>query len=489
MSKRKQDRLEEFFKGHLENFEEDPGMDLFAGIAANTPPRPPRVDKKRLSGWLFPLSFLFLLLAIGFSWYQYQNVKGLTKQVDVQNDKIEGLKKQLKAIEEIKKLNVPATPQKAKVNALDQEPPIQASNEVKSRTQPVASLAKASTNKQQSKGIIIPGNQRIGSGQLLDKLQESNLDLDKEGLAAEGQQMNRQGNATNQEMLLSAAPLDLISGIAPGLLESRFGEESIDPIESPKQKAKGWYQGVYYEYLRTAVSELANVSLTTSSRPTYSQRFGLLAGKHLNQHWSLQTGIGLNRLTLNFRGSADLNYKYAVPNEVGVSSNTYALNENGDPIFDFLDQEVILANQLQNDGDDLEDGEPFALSIDQGAYQLNYLSIPLWINYRAGSGRLQFTAKAGLVYNYLINDKLGQFDVTINGDRIAFNRLRYVNSMINIASQKKGFLETNLGLGATYNLNKKLQLALLSSYYYTMSPIFNNNTGAIGLSTNVYYQF
>ena len=486
--KRKNDRLEEFFKAHLEHFEEDPGLELFDAIAEAIPPKPSRWNAKKIRGLLIPLSLVLLIGAVSFNLLQYQNVRGLSKQVEVQNQEIDGLKKQLEAIEQHKfldTLNSQTNP-----SASDEHNPPQAFYSPRPTTPTSNAPVVNASNIQNNTRPIISGTQAVGSGQLFDNLQESNLYDYKEEASAEGV-LPGQGNALGNNLQLSAAPLRIIPGKSFAAVPSNGFQLAVEDWQQAQQKPRRWYLTPYAEYVQTYIGTSAIPSPIVEQPHSHDTNYGILLGFNLNERWSIQTGIGYKTSNLRFNYPAtNLNYVATVPDENGIARHNYPLSNIGNAGFDFLGYEVTLANQVQDDGNDLVNGEAFMLNFDKGTYLNDYLSIPFWINYNlAQHKRIHFTARAGVLWHTLLNSRTGPFAVRVVGDRTAFDRLRYVGSVFNISTQKANFLDLGLGLGASYAIKPNWRFGLQPVGYYSVTPQFNKTTWSIGLNTNLNYRF
>lgn len=486
--KRKNDRLEEFFKAHLEHFEEDPGLELFDAIAETIPPKPSRWNAKSLRGLLIPLSLSLLIGALSFSLFQYQNVRGLSKQVEVQNQEINGLKKQLEAIEQynfLDTLNSQSNP-----STSDKHNPPQAFYSPRPTT-PTSNVPVVNASNIQNNGRpVISGTQAVGSGQLFDNLQESNLYDYKEQATAEGVQPG-QGNALGNNLQLSAAPLRNIPGKLFAAVPSSSFQLAVKDWNKMQQRRRPWSIMPYVEYVQTYIGTSAIPTHMIDQPNSRDTNYGILLGFNLNDKWSIQTGIGYKTSTLRFNYPAtNLNYVATTPDENGIATHTYPLSNTGIEGFDFLGYEVSLANSLQDDGNDLLNSEAFMLNVDKGTYINDYLSIPFWVNYNLTKHkRIQFTARAGLLWHTLLNSRTGPFAVRVIGDRASFDRLRYVGSVFNVSSQKANFLDLGLGLGASYAINPNWRFGLQPIGYYSVTPQFNKTTWSVGLNTNLNYRF
>jgi hypothetical protein len=494
----RKDRLEEFFRTHLEHFEEDPGEALFADIAANIPPKPSTWEKIR--AWLLPSLLVALLLALLFSGLQYFNVKHLSSQVDEQTQEIEGLKKQLESIEETTNSSITTNEVEEESITTQNNKAISAGNinssailnQKATKTKTNFTTQKAG-NQPPKKVLNFIENQTSNNLQIVADENDpaTTTNFDEENTVEEisnnpsSSEQNQEGQELNSDAFLG--PLNLIQSLKMALLDSKLEEEKVKAFDAAVENYPHFYYMLYFEpMLLKGVESSGFQALDSTTTTGYAVNYGLLGGLQFSEHWSVQTGLGFRNISAglnDFQQSFNYTLRNSVTDDNGFVTSEFIVNESGPK-----DITLKLTNQIQNDGKDVEGGTPFQVSLNV-PYALRYYHVPLWVRYHYNKKKLHLTAKVGVVYHALMGDRYGKIDVRISGDHPSINRLKYNDININIPSTQNNFLEIGAGLGVQYELSSKLFIGVDPTYYRSLNPVFEKKTWGLGLHTNISYRF
>lgn len=494
----RKDRLEEFFRTHLEHFEEDPGEALFADIAANIPPKPSIWEKIRT--WLLPSLLVALLLALLFSGLQYFNVKHLSSQVDEQTQEIEGLKKQLESIEETTNSSIITNEIEQQSTATQNNKAISSGDEIQA-IQPNQKATKTKTNfatqkagNQPPKVVLnFTENQTSNNLQIVadeaDSATTTNFDEEKTVEEISNNPSSSEQSQEGQELSSAAflGPLNPIQSLKLALLDSKLEEEEVRAFDAAVENYPHFYYMLYFEpMLLKGIGSPGFQALDSTTTTGFAVNYGLLGGLQFSKHWSVQTGLGFRNISAGLN-NLEQDFSYTLRNSVtddnGFVTSEFIVNELGPK-----DITLKLTNQIQNDGKDVEGGTPFRVSLNV-PYALRYYHVPLWIRYHYNKKKLHLTAKLGVVYHALMGDRYGKINVQISGDHPSIGRLKYNDININIPSTQNNFLEIGAGLGVQYELSSKLFIGVDPTYYRSLNPVFDEKIWGLGLHANISYRF
>ena len=494
----RKDRLEEFFRTHLEHFEEDPGEALFADIAANIPPKPSLWEKFR--GWILPSLGLILLAALIFSLLQYRNVKDLSSQVNEQTQEIEGLKKQLESIEE----NTISANTDTDTNETEQQG-IETQNNKAINSNSTAQFNYSNTEAAKTKtssSTLEPKNSAIQeTTKSIDNFSQNNLqftsDENSEFVSASDERKDLEKTSTDvntkeqsqekQETALSAflGPLSPIQQLELALLDSKLSEEEVKAFDAPIENYPHFYYMAYFEPMRMRELGVSGIAVDSSTLNGSVSNYGLLGGLQFSKHWSIQTGLGFRNINVGLENnirSFDYTLRNAVTDDNGFVTSEFIVGTG------MKDIVLKLTNELQNDGKDIEGGESFRIELNV-PYALRYYHVPLWLRYHHDEGKYHLSVKLGVIYHALMGEKYGNITSEITGDHPSINRLKFNSIDINVPSTKNNFIELGAGIGIQYELTKNIRVGVDPTFYRSLNPVFERNTWGVGLHTNISYRF
>ena len=84
---------------------------------------------------------------------------------------------------------------------------------------------------------------------------------------------------------------------------------------------------------------------------------GLYAGIQVTKQFSITTGVGFRHHDLNIAGTVDLTYAAEPGNPVGSQESSYLIRPENNPE---IKLRSTIINEVQNDGEDIENGDQFA---------------------------------------------------------------------------------------------------------------------------------
>ncbi len=235
------------------------------------------------------------------------------------------------------------------------------------------------------------------------------------------------------------------------------------PIK-PHRAPSDWYVGaqttltVIKEKSRTPVSRFGRPAIADKQKKSdVSAIYWLKLGKKLNQHLSLETGIGYQQTKQTATHSPRFRFGDGIHQGAPLSALrnfNYDLSTYGGTA------EVSLRMEQTAPGVPPSDDEPVALNIVTTA-QVKMLRIPLLAAYRVGAGRLQGDFKAGLLGNLILKNEL---DIAARVSQNAkFKPVSGNDGYTVQLNQGKFFLGYWLSAGAEFKLNQHLSMVAAAS--------------------------
>lgn len=264
---------------------------------------------------------------------------------------------------------------------------------------------------------------------------------------------------------------------------------AVRPLRSRRWSVGVWSEGTNFHenpfkalwnQRRRSEEAGGNIPSFYANNPSTTKTLGLFVDFDLSRRWSVRTGIGYKEQRRPLGG--DFVFAYTLDN-----SQMNALGHSVSP-YSYYDEShkigisTIIANALSNEPNGLEPGELFEM--DFSAYQkTNYISIPLWLTYQMGDGRLKYHLRTGLVWNDLISNSS-----KIRYLSFSFSQLYYQGHAISDGTIQVGYLDAGLGYGLEYGMNPRLNLYLDGVMYKSITPIFDRQPFSLGLSGGLRYQ-
>jgi|GEM_PF-1952023 len=269
-----------------------------------------------------------------------------------------------------------------------------------------------------------------------------------------------------------------------------FEALKITSTKQPRWSVGAWFEGANFHdnpiralWKRARRSENASGDTPTfyANNPSSTKTVGLFLDFDLNRRWSIRTGLGYKDQRRPLGGDFEFTYSLdnSQMNALGHSVRPYRYYDESHNI----SISTIIANALSNGSGELEPGEVFEM--DFAAYQqTRYVSIPLWLTYRMGQGRLKYHLRTGVTWNDLIGNSS-----KIRYLSLSFSQLYYQGHAISDGAIQVGYLDVGFGYGLEYGLMPHLGLYMDGVMYKSITPIFDRQPFSLGLGGGIRYQF
>lgn len=199
--------------------------------------------------------------------------------------------------------------------------------------------------------------------------------------------------------------------------------------------------------------------------PKFSSTFGILIGYNMNKSWKIQSGATV------FTRVTNINSKtiYARPDNNGnvdfrlncFSGSTVIPLKSGIPPTPGDSTNASAQNSLQ------------------------YLGVPLVVQYNISKGKLSINPAAGIAVNFLLKNKIETVIKTINGNE---------SGSTNVQGLKSSYLNGSISLGAEYKLSKKIALSFVPTARFALSSInrgepVKTTLNSVGFATGLTFKF
>lgn len=464
---KRSDKLEQFVRNQLANYEEVPRTSLWERIEGAIP----MPERKQRKVWIF-WGVLAILLASGFiGWHFYSITQWKTKLAQ-QEGTIQTLWEEIEGLQEKLDQSVDTS------LALAAEPPARSDVEEKKVVREVDHLAEVKSSTTVAKAKIVKPN----PDQPADDI-----------VALETKPLQSLAVPSGRNTILTSIPQTIASVSLPALkYEARNDFQALPIRHRPLSR---WSVGTWLEatnFHDNPISALWNrrsrreISVGNSpsfyiNNPSSTKTFGLFVDYALGKRWSIRSGLGYKQQRRPLGG--DFVFAYTLDN-----SQMNALGHSVSP-YNYYDESynisisTVIANALSNGPDGLEPGELFEMDFD--VYQQTlYVSVPLWLTYKMGGQRLKYHMRAGLVWNGLL-----EASSKVRYLSFSFSQLYYQGHAINDGSVQVGYLDAGLGYGLDYKLGKHFSMYIDGLMYKSVTPIFDRQPFSLGFGTGLKYEF
>ena len=471
------DGLEEFFKGRLEHYEEDPGDALWGSLQEQIPPKPKHWFGGVFGGkFLLALPIAVFIALLSMLYMQQLKTQQLLTKVAVQEDKIEQLELSLEQkLDEIgeEKTKPIASPQ---VNEREQT-----GKQMKTQVEEVRKGTKTehlqrTTAKNNSKKITSKnGSTELEKEQNIPQIEQKNSPSTEKILP---EKIQVQANATkgepvsNLETLVAWNPL-----IALEMPFSILEREDTLALDFTAAKSKGGSKLYYNAGGLVGTTFFSFPSVFKSSFST-DVGFYLHAAFELNDRWAIVSGIQM--INKNIQLTLNQNFTYQPIGELnsdGERNHRYEINL--EDIFllktNFLYKEDIVGNLLE--------GDPFFME-SKVDYNLRYFQIPLLLRYKVGEGTIASEFQGGIIYNHLFGGKSELQSVSFSDPRVRVQSYNLEPVQLN-----NTFTEITFGNILVYKFHPKIHFSADFQIRYSLGRILGQKTFATGLGLGIRYQF
>ena len=448
--KNKKDSLEKFFQRVLKDYEEDPGINFWERVAPNIPSKPINKTFIEYKGWMLVAAFFtgIMLTSLFFFWQSKAEKINILQEglivkthiISNQSEKIHELNQKIASLEFEKRSSKKQIDKQEKIilaysskSKVKGETPKKA-NTSNSNPTPKESLikleiarntgvaAKTSLLKKDWLPLLFLNEQKQAFNRFspdIQKLNTNTLLFDNQlishtffhpNLTIENSSINGKktpikinefsflaGRKTNKIGYISKAfditeaeskrmkelgPKKMIFSVGDDALTS-FLSLSINPFSGLKYNLEGYKpqtQGL-------AIVETAGI--------ISSWNWSVFAGIEAKSKWSVQVGLDYNKLTI-VKESIN-NVRFNKEDAIKISEGyLYSFNQRFDGALGQIIANSTIFNHVKNDGQDIEDGDLFKLSIST-EQPVQIVRLPILGGYRFDiAPRFYITPKIGV---------------------------------------------------------------------------------------------
>jgi hypothetical protein len=266
----------------------------------------------------------------------------------------------------------------------------------------------------------------------------------------------------------------LLSSISPfSLLRPEFtiGEREVGYFDEP---GKDWYLFLYgmanYTHRRVVAqaegAEAIPNQLDKAENGLITPGAGLQVSRELGKHFRLSVGVEYNQWiqegsyteTVFFEdvefliNTATASEEFNFDGNIGSSfgNNSYNSSSSDNP-FSTSDEQLS------------PDAEPLEINI-RTRQQINYLSIPISLEYVYNAYPFTFTAGGGLSINHIVGSSF-EYELDDDGPNLEISPMDKVEGT---------YLAFQAGVAVEYGISERISLRLNPNYRGWMTPIFEN---------------
>lgn len=188
--------------------------------------------------------------------------------------------------------------------------------------------------------------------------------------------------------------------------------------------------------------EDAKSEIKKNEKPQFANSFGILAGYKINKKWVIQSGMMIsNRVT-----SINSKTIYALPDRNG--NINYRLSCFTGPSYIPL-----------KSGNHPAPGDSATLSAKN---TLQYINIPIVLQYRIVEGRLSINPGVGIATNFLVVNKIESVINMVNGDQ---------SSRVNSSGLRSAYFNTFINLNTAYKISNRIAFSFTPVARFGLSSI------------------
>ncbi|GJM32052.1 MAG: hypothetical protein DHS20C18_10530 [Saprospiraceae bacterium] len=468
------DNLESFFRRELEHYQEEPGLDMWDKIAIAIPPKPGFSVGRMVALWKFPILLGLLVLSLIFAYFQYQRAEKLDQNSHQQALEIAALQQQME------ELDLKFSLAKGKAQEVDLEPS-NAKAKVESKT----------TNQEQANINGIQKQQTIAGTdrpQVQSPIQKSDLIQIATTISPPVAlpQPPTIDLSEPQSVPITKRPIDFLHSKQLVQYNKASPLLTVPDLKAlrggyyPRFSVGAWSGNIVVQYY--AVDRRVSPATGTSTSVFLSKTSGFSAGIHLDEHWSLHTGLGFrnNGFSLSDQVSLEYTYHNSETNAEGNPVGLYTFTQEGALTFR---AQIVNELEQQNPEPIITEGESFTVDFNS-AYRLRYYSIPLLVKYQIGQQRFHTYLKGGFIWNKLMRDWAFFPNITFSS-----GRLTAANPRLTVSAARDNYFEFALAMGVGYNITPRIELALEPSYFQAITSMLNVKPQTYGLRGYINYMF
>jgi hypothetical protein len=529
------DKLDDYVRQSFEDYEESPPADMWGRVAADLEPSEeaplPLVAYRRFAWQAIAATVILLLLStlVCEHYYYEEKLRVLSEKVLFgPKNQPEKEKKANLALEKTTSAlstdTEPASRESSSAQLNPKEAEVATANELLEKKKNKGSVNRLSRPENATTGLEPSVSERqpktpepTNIPQFVKGSSEQTLNYTSSNFSEKKSQTLTKSAINNEEivneLVTQVIPETTVSAIQniqnpPTALSLFTLPTSISPLQAPAakfpapalvairphQRSGNWYLGVH-----TSVLNVNQTARTPKARPgrlafanepentRISSVWWLKTGKKLNAHFFLETGLGYQEMTHRARHTARFRYRDGILQGQNplLRNFEYDLNTYGGTA------EVSMRMEQTTPGTPPSDDDPIILRI-RTEERTAFVRIPLLLGYKLRSGCLSGVFKAGLLGNFVLENKI---DITTRTSQ--HPRLRPVAGAAGYTvdlNPEKFFLGYWVSAGAEFKLGKHLSILAEPAFMGDFPRNDSNNRQLperfyLGLNVGVNYYF
>ena len=505
--------LEKFFHDHLDQYGDEPGEAFWTALEPMIPP-PPKKRRGGLLLWWF-LGGLLVLALGGYVWSNQKSLSVLEEKMWSHEQEIEILKNK-KEQEQIKVLKNEKEEEKEEVAFIEKSRVNQSQkeNQKNQNQQEIKTNQRKSIKTQDKKATKFSKERSIlplSSAALSSETSIANQEQSASPRVV-GEADSENDKASTAERLLWTS-FDFLDGKRDSLVAQGREEtpDLVPPIMKPQWEPRLGIGAFYESWLSVSTPGFVqdkehNASfrwlVNVKDIEFAGHTFGLNIQVPLAEKWELGTGIALTKFTVNSTTQKDLeiNLDGAVERQGDVLFNNYFYN-----LESFLGRTYYEAGLSYRLAEEIEDqpmqGDTFSISVNENI-ALDYLYLPLQVNYLLKKGKWGGKIALGLDFYHLINvDLKSSASGKLQGGEDILAEDVVASEDIRLVGLRNIFLGARGSLGANYSFAKNWNINADAGYHFGIRPIatheeldlfplsFNAKVNYLTLRLGINYQF
>ena len=445
------DNLDDFLRKSFDQYDDSPSDGLWDKIDADLAGKPqirPIGSQQRWWAWA-AAAVLLSLVIVQYIYFQKEKA-GMAEIINMQNNKIEALEKQLKErennISENSNLKINETP----INLNKKQTILTPEIKEQKRT---ADLIENSTpnniyskeKKKSYKSTILSEDHDL-TDKNISKIESNNIANNINPIEAIADQQNN----TITLNLLDLIDLENVEPPVPDL--SLPAMAFIDPVSN----FGNFSIGIHHAYLSTRekmarviqrpMGGSSPVFNNTKAMTGTTKMTGITAVYQTKNHWLFESGVNCRGTTMSTSHHAQLRFMDRQPNGTDHQYDfEYALNTSAGVVDIEVRADQTDPTQTINEFE--------KINIEIIAEQvIDYVSVPFLIGRQIGNGRMNATIKSGVLFNFLTRQSFGVSGSILN------NNLRNSRAMFsrrNGIGLKNTTTDLIAAIGLNYELNRK----------------------------------
>ncbi len=514
------DRLEEFLRKNLEGHSEDPPGDLWSKIAGNLEPPvavQPRLTHVRGRWALAGAAVVVMLLLVGQHLYFNQKINRMSQELERNTNQLRQLEQEKMAAQQTKTTNsggAVATEQNSPVPpsiVTDNTTPMSAEERKNKRSfsqkesrlkNAPATFPKEKTQVSAAKKTVYP-NPPVA---ILEKETGAN------GLASDGKSspattdepLNSPANTT-ENPTAESADLQRIWSRELVLLEI---PQALSPLTNSRAVATklggtGYSVGLHVMPMasRLTINKIRRPGPFPGAEKSFELKReitgqSLMAGLVFEKAVAprLSIGSGVDYRTMDYRATHKVEFDFKDrrghrPHMPGMGDNEHEFQYSLATAVGAVAMDVRASSS--DSTVEIPDNEKVGAEIST-SQALDFLSLPFYAGYNLGNGRLRVLAKAGVLFNFVLNNEFRVDEIKSLNPKFDFRQKdRQSGSPANLQTISLDYLA---GIGLEYRATSALSLRMEPTVVGSLTSRHNNpriqsSEFSAGVSAGVMYSF